>query len=97
MIVSSLGLLCPGSCERTSCPDDVVRYFKMSTMATILLAVSAKNLKVIKSVAMQRQLENEQVKGHVGICRCLELWDSTQSLAEHRHRCMCFNCLNISG
>jgi len=55
MIISSLGLLCPGSCERTSCPDGAVRCFKMSAMAAFLLAVSAKNLKVIKQVAMQRQ------------------------------------------
>lgn len=42
MIICSLGLLCPGSCERTSCPDDVVRGFKMSAVATLLLTVSAK-------------------------------------------------------
>lgn len=30
MFISSLGLLCPGSCERTSCPDDAVMLQNVS-------------------------------------------------------------------
>lgn len=51
MIICSLGLLCPGSCERTSCPDDVVRCFKMSAVATLLLTVSAKKAESNQTVS----------------------------------------------